>query len=291
MIRSALKQTLVNTLWLLLGRGNFVRLARYLNNEARLDVKNDPATNGESRIQSALFRSPPAGDAYCVFDVGANVGEWTRNVCRIAAEAKASVSVHAFEPCAATEAMLRRNLEVWGVDRLVRTNCVGLSARGGRRAFYEIGPGIGTNSLHPVYGAEPIEAPEVELSTVDAYCSELGIGAIDCLKIDAEGHDFEILLGCRSLLESQRIGFLQFEYNHRWIDARHYLRDAFDLLQPLGYALGKITPKGVEFYPGWDSELETFREANFLALPQRRIGEIPTIDWWKRPFRLDSEAA
>jgi hypothetical protein len=37
------------------------------------------------------------------------------------------------------------------------------------------------------------------------------------------------------------------------------------VLAPLGYSLGKLTPRGVEFYPGWDAELETFVEGNYVA--------------------------
>ena len=57
----------------------------------------------------------------------------------------------------------------------------------------------------------------------------------------------------------------QFEYNHRWILGRFFLRDAFELVQAFGYRVGKLTPRGVEFYPGWDPELETFVEGNYVA--------------------------
>lgn len=54
-------------------------------------------------------------------------------------------------------------------------------------------------------------------------------------------------------------------YNHPWIFARAFLRDAFGLLTAHGYRIGKLTPKGVEFYPGWNAELETFVEGNYVA--------------------------
>lgn len=64
----------------------------------------------------------------------------------------------------------------------------------------------------------------------------------------------------------------QFQYNHRWIHARAFLLDAFELLTPLGYRLGKLTPFGVEFYPHWDPELETFVEGNYIACSARAPG-------------------
>ena len=39
----------------------------------------------------------------------------------------------------------------------------------------------------------------------------------------------------------------------------------FELVQPIGYKLGKVTPKGIEFYEAWDPELETYREGNYVA--------------------------
>ena len=74
---------------------------------------------------------------------------------------------------------------------------------------------------------------------------------------------------------------MQFEYNHRWVFARAYLRDAFDLLTGLGYRIGKLTPKGVEFYPGWDAELETFVEGNYVACEPRAAEALPAVRWWK----------
>jgi len=85
------------------------------------------------------------------------------------------------------------------------------------------------------------------------------------------------------MLEAHRIQVLQFEYNQRWIDSRHYLKDAFELLEPLGYKLGKITPRGIEFYPQWHFELETFREGNYLACLSEHVDLFPQIRWWNLP--------
>jgi hypothetical protein len=47
----------------------------------------------------------------------------------------------------------------------------------------------------------------------------------------------------------------------RWVHARRYLRDAFTFADALGYQLGKVTPRGIEFYEAWHPELESFRRA------------------------------
>jgi FkbM family methyltransferase len=176
--------------------------------------------------------------------------------------------------------MLTENLSNYA-SRVVIQNQA-LSNQVGTASFFVVGAGLGTNSLHQ--GNTPVESSEsVRLNTVDAYCQEAKISRIDLLKIDAEGHDLLVLKGARSMFQSRAISLVQFEYNQRWIYSRHFLKDAFDLLQPLGYSLGKITRKGIEFYPGWHFELESFREGNYLAcLPEFR-DRFPQVKWWNLP--------
>lgn len=82
------------------------------------------------------------------------------------------------------------------------------------------------------------------------------------------------------MLERNAIDLVQFEYNRRWIDSRAFLLDAFNELQPYGYALGKVTPRGVETYSAWHPELETFREANYLAWLPGWSDRLSTLEWW-----------
>jgi hypothetical protein len=43
-------------------------------------------------------------------------------------------------------------------------------------------------------------------------------------------------------------------------------------LLALGYRVGKVTPRGVEFYPGWDADLETFVEATTWPAIRKWLG-------------------
>jgi hypothetical protein len=51
------------------------------------------------------------------------------------------------------------------------------------------------------------------------------------IKIDAEGHDLAVLRGGQQLLKTHAISVLQFEYNHRWIYSRTYLRMRLNCLE------------------------------------------------------------
>jgi hypothetical protein len=91
-----------------------------------------------------------------------------------------------------------------------------------------------------------------------------------------------VLHGARECLGAGLITVAQFEYNHRWVHARQFLKDTFDLLEPLGYRVGKLTPRGMESYPGWDPDLETFIEGNYLACTANAAYRLPQVAWWKR---------
>jgi hypothetical protein len=142
----------------------------------------------------------------------------------------------------------------------VRKAC---SSSPGVGTLHVVGVGAGTNSLTCAEQTAAVE--QVELTSIDDYCHAFDIDHISLLKIDAEGHDSAVIRGAIRMLQQKSIDVLQFEYNQRWIFSSAFLRDVFNLLGPLGYAIGKVTPDGVEFYERWDWELETFREGNYIA--------------------------
>ena len=158
------------------------------------------------------------------------------------------------------------------------------SDHSGKGTLFKVHELAGSNSLHGIAGSTQGMTPEaIDVCTLDDYCALAGIEKIDFLKIDAEGHDHLVLTGARTLLERGAIEIIQFEYNYRWIGARRYLKDVFDDLGPLGYEIGKVTPRGIEWYPSWSAELETFREGNYLAVRSASRRRFPAIGWWLDP--------
>jgi FkbM family methyltransferase len=258
-----------------MGRERLVRFSRFLSNEARLDGDHHAETLVQ---QCVLQRLDLAGGV--IFDVGANIGNWTRALLQANAR-RAALQVHLFEPCRGTRRTLEIHARQWQDEGSIRINDCALSSAIGEARFYSFGSGAGRNSLHPTGDGATHITERVRTDTVDHYCREQNIPRIDLLKIDTEGHDLAVLRGAQEMLERERIGVAQFGYNSRWVVARHFLRDAFELLQPLGYTIGKITPAGIEFYPGWDMELESFREAHFIAVKPGLVEAFPRIKWWK----------
>jgi FkbM family methyltransferase len=259
----------------ILGRRNLVRLGRLITMQARLDIANDMACNGELMVQATLLLRSKGSHRIIVFDVGANKGDWTSALLRQAGQAP--VYVHLFEPASRTYSLLRDKLQACGSNVILVNQA--MSDRQGTAELVIMGEGAGTNSLcGDRTQAKAIET--VRLNTIDHYCTEHDLKCIDLIKIDAEGHDMSVLRGASSMLEKQAIGLVQFEYNQRWIDSRQLLKDAFEFLLPKGYSLGKVTPKGIEFYPDWHFELESFREGNYLACTRQWQDLFPKVRWW-----------
>jgi FkbM family methyltransferase len=261
------------------GRRTVVRTARYVLSRARLDYPNDLATNGEADLQRWILRFSRAGEPVHVVDVGANVGRWSASMLAAASQAGRGpdLRLHAFEPDSRAFARLTEALDGSSAS-LSKT---ALSDRQGTSLFHVVAPAAGTNSLYPVPGATETAREKVATTTLDSYAEQSGIARFALVKIDAEGHDLAVLHGARALLAERGIRVAQFEYNHRWILPRFFLRDAFEFLLALGYRVGKLTPRGVEFYPGWDADLETFVEGNYLACDPEAAAEMPAVTWWK----------
>lgn len=263
-----------------LGRKRIVRGARYVLRRACLDQPNDMKSNGEMWLQQRILSLVPSGVRVQVLDVGANVGRWSTGMLLTADKAGRSqdLDLHAFEPSAYTFARLSKVLS----DYSVVLERVALGDRGGVSTLHVIAPGAGTNSLYELPERQGDAATEeVSVTTLDSYANRAGLGEIALVKVDAEGHDFAVLRGAARLMADQRIFVAQFEYNHRWIYSRSFLRDVFEFVRPLGYQIGKLTSLGVEFYPEWDPELETFVEGNYVACRHDIATRIPSIRWWK----------
>jgi FkbM family methyltransferase len=259
-----------------LGRRTVIRAARYVLYRARLDYPNDMTVNGEASLQRWVLGLAPGGEVH-VADVGANVGHWSRSILTAASEAgrAADLRLHAFEPDASAYERLARALD--GAPATLSP--VALSDRDGTLVLHVVAPAAGTNSLHAAPDATARES--VPAVMLDSYAARSGVPGFALVKIDTEGHDLTVLRGADSLLAGHRIAVAQFEYNHRWVFARAFLRDAFDFLAGHGYQIGKLTPKGVEFYPGWDAALETFVEGNYVACTPATADRLPTVSWWK----------
>ena len=265
----------------------FWRLGRRIYMMARHDFNNRPTTNGEIRLQHEVLtllynRSVKP----VIFDVGANVGDWTLSLIGQARtiDRLGTLAIHAFEPFPSTFQTLSKRLREYTADRTVRCSELALSSEDDEA--YMLGtPDLETSSLHGGGEASQYDRVKVKLQKADTYSEENDIQEVHLLKCDAEGHDFEVIRGAAHLLEKGRVWFLQFEYNSRWVYSRHYLKDVFELIAGTRYKLSKVTPRGLELYEGWHPELERFFEGNYAVIRDDLVHQVTT-----RSVSVDSAA-
>jgi FkbM family methyltransferase len=263
-----------------LGRHRVLRAGRLVLYRARLDVPNDLTTNGEKNLQRWVAGLSVVGTKLHVVDVGANIGNWSESMISAMRQAGRldDLRLDAFEPSTHTFTLLSQRVRI----RQAHLYQVALSDRTGSSILYVTGLGAGTNSLHaPAVSTTTTSFEQVDIATLDEVVDRGGLDKIALLKVDTEGHDLAVLRGAEKLFMDHRILVVQFEYNHRWVLSRSFLWDAFELLQPKGYVLGKLTPKGVEFYSRWDPDLETFVEGNYVACLPEVATRLPSVSWWK----------
>lgn len=246
------------------------RLGSFLLNEACGDNNDDAVTNGEYAVLEQFIRSSKA--PRIIFDVGANVGDWSRKFLSLAGAAD---SLIAFEPSPKTFQALESSL---ASDKRAQCINAALGEREGEAQLNVASDLSGTNSLHRRDFTGQSQTADVRIETGDAFSARKGIERIDFLKLDTEGHELAVLAGFQSMLQRRAIPLIQFEYGGTWLDARITLADAFTLLQLHGYSIAKIYPRGLQFIDQYAQSLDTFQYANFLAM-------LP--DWKAKFSRID----
>lgn len=230
--------------------------------------------NGEKfvleRLAAAQFR--------LAVDVGAHYGRWTRSALQFWPHCH----VHAFEVAPETFKLLERGLSSQRQGGRAELHDVGLSDRVGRQTMYYVPGAPDLTSDRPRHDGSVIltagtppqdrrikSVPfDARLTTLDSFCRERGIEAIDFLKVDVEGAEHLVLKGARDLLQAGRIACVQFEYGAFSIDTRFLLRDYFALLSD-HYVIGKIFPNNVAFQD-YDWRADDFRFSNYLCISRSR---------------------
>jgi FkbM family methyltransferase len=102
---------------------------------------------------------------------------------------------------------------------------------------------------------------------VDTFATGNGISLIHLLKIDAEGHELEVLKGAGNLLREKRILAIQLEFNEMNVVSGVFFKDFCDLLP--NYKFYRMLRNGlVALDPCSPLRCELFAFQNIVALPR-----------------------
>jgi FkbM family methyltransferase len=220
------------------------------------NVNFDINTNGELRVLKILSAQRPK----CVFDVGANIGEWSAKFSAMNPECE----IHAFEPIPDTFERLVHNVSHL---KNIKTNNIGLSEQN-EKIIFNIGTESDTATAYKIEGMkfhDEYYERTVTCSVKKAvdYATEMNIGYIDFVKIDVEGMDLRVIKGFENKLSD--VQAIQFEYGIFNISSHDLLSDFCLHLQKNDYKIGKIFPRHVKFFD-YHFDMENFHGANYIAV-------------------------
>ena len=256
------------------GRHLLWRVGRWLYMGARRELSATPETDGEVDLQGwAIAHCRSLGAPPVIWDVGANLGHWSRPMARQLSEAGLEARLVAFEPAPQQRAALGKVEMPKGVS--FEVSDLALGAAPGAAKFQVTGDCTGTSALATAATPGDSRTITVTVATVDALMPALGINRIALLKIDTEGNDFNVLKGARAALRARTIDLIQFEYGHHWINFGHTLQEVMSLAHAHGYRFGRLTPGGVEIYEHWHHELDRFILANYVLISPEVGAQIP----------------
>jgi len=239
------------------------------------DIEND----GELYLQTKVIANTLPKEKLKVLDIGANQGDWTRHLLGQAPPArrdKEHLSIELFEPVYSTRQRLVETLQMTDEEGVCQVHALAISDQAGSFQMAIMSETGGTNSLHFDGSSEvpPGGWTTVQTSTLTEFCASHRVDRIQLVKCDTEGHDLKVLQGAKELFAARRIDVFQFEYNHRWIFARCYLKDVFDLIKDLPYRIGKLEPDSIEIYDEWHPELDRFFQSNYVLIADS------ALDWF-----------
>ncbi len=214
----------------------------------------------EPDVSLTMCKIVEPGDV--VVDVGANAGFFTVLLGVLAGENGRVVS---FEPGDNNISRLKNNI---GLNKLRNVDLIEKAASdvAGPMTFFINSDDSGGNALWDVgtfpgnvKSAAAPQAVAIEATTIDAELSRLGLPAPKLIKVDTEGAELKVLMGCTSLLTSCKVPFVIAEYHPFGLAKMGASPEALRaFMETLGYAtfamyydgtMPKLIPAGTELAP------------------------------------------
>jgi len=194
----------------------------------------------KSRDPYVIMRELVRADRPIVFDVGAHVGLVATRFRRLFPGA----TIHCFEPFPDSFAEL--GAAAAGLQP-IELHPLALSSSAGEASF-SVNRNPATNSLLAsdrsgrLYWRGDTPQTEttlsVETTTLDRFCGERELAAIDILKLDVQGAEYDVLCGAEGMLERQALGLVYLELiTAPTYLGQHRLQEYLELFDRFGYEL------------------------------------------------------
>ncbi len=138
-----------------------------------------------------------------ILDIGANRGDWTERFVSLLGISADFYLVEPIEKLAGALEERFQGLRNVKVSRLALTNRCGaqtinVATSDDFSSLEEFGPALADRRV----GVQRQE--EVPVATLDEYRNTIGLGRVDLIKIDVQGHELKVLAGGKKTLENAR---------------------------------------------------------------------------------------
>lgn len=166
------------------------------------------------------------GNPSVIFDVGAHLGQTSLHFLK----SFPGTSIHCFEPVDENFKQLKLNTKG---KREIKINNVALGDSQ-KPVMMKTGKCDQTHQVSSNSQKTHIigELPMIPMETIDSYVKSEGIGVIDILKIDVEGHELEVLEGAKHQIQKQNVKVILAECDFDPDDTQHtYFNDLCNYLR------------------------------------------------------------
>jgi len=154
----------------------------------------------EKNIKKVFLNNIKKGDT--IIDAGANIGEFSIIAAKKIGTDGNLISI---EPLKQTSKWLQKNLLLNNFhNHVVLESAVGRKTE--VRTLFKKNESAGMGLLDPVIDGEKlVESSKINVKTVDDILSSRKINQVNMLKIDVEGFEYDVLLGCKKSFEDKKI--------------------------------------------------------------------------------------
>jgi FkbM family methyltransferase len=229
----------------------------------------DVHKNGEYFIcaKVADYFSEKRKTGLVLFDIGANVGNYTRMLDEIFQKRKLSYTIHSFEPLPAAFSKIEAE---FSENERVKLNNIGIGRENGMATLFSNAAESEIASLYkhddPHMELSFDVKTDIHIRNLDQYCQDNSITTVNFMKIDTEGGEYDILSSSRII--SSNVEFIQFEFGTSNIDSKTYFRNFFDVLSP-HYKIYRILRDGLYPYDKYNPDMEIMVLGNYLAISKK----------------------
>lgn len=219
----------------------------------------DSTTEIEARLSLEILEKNKIFNPI-VFDVGANIGNYTNSILELNSYAR----IYAFEPSKVAREILEKRFVN---NSSVRVIPLALGRGNMTSTLWSDVHGSGLGSLQKRrlehFEISLSNAEQVQVVNLDSWCEENAVYP-DLIKIDVEGSEFEVLIGSKETLKHARL--VQFEFGGSNIDSRTFFQDFWYFFVGLNFQIFRISRHGLIHLSKYCEDEEFFKTTNYVAL-------------------------